>query len=338
MADLFKELVYDKVITVLNLNTESVVFKGGYLIGLYQNGQPYVVDSSAASKFAYEREEVIPVSEEISNETPSVNLADRSDYFFQYQIMFRATRGSEVKTALKEFRDYFFDNKQHTIDGYTVSFKTSRGDKQPTVPVQSGNFYSFYKITVYLTAIKDGYIKKDADAWYMRLKTVDATTIVIGKSYQIVVVGTTDFQAIGASADTIGVIFVATGVGTGTGTVIMTALAITAPASYQTMKLASDTAGMGSTPIYSNKDGSSKGTLSNTVLTSKLQAFYDSTDLDKVFYQINMNKVDKDALWDVRHIFDGVAYNYDGLISSVARTLLDNAIVILDINWIEADI
>jgi hypothetical protein len=252
--------------------------------------------------------------------------------------MFRTTRGSEVKTALKEFRDYFFDNKQHTIDGYTVSFKTSRGDKQPTVPVQSGNFYSFYKITVYLTAIKNGYIKKDTDLWKMRLKTVNATTIAIGKTYQIVAVGTTDFTAIGASANTVGIIFYSSDVGTGTGTVIMTVLSITTPASYQTMKLASDTAGMGSTPIYSNKDGKSKGTISNTVLTSKLQTFYDSTDLDKVFYHINMHKFDKDALWDIVHIFDGVTYNYDGLISSVVRTLLDNAIVILDINWIEADI
>ena len=46
-----------------------------------------------------------------------------------------------------------------------------------------------------------------------------ATAIVSGTTYQILTVGTTDFTAIGASANTVGTIFTATGVGTGTGTV-----------------------------------------------------------------------------------------------------------------------
>ena len=45
-----------------------------------------------------------------------------------------------------------------------------------------------------------------------------AGSFVVGKTYQIVSVGTTDFTLIGASANTVGVIFNATGVGTGTGT------------------------------------------------------------------------------------------------------------------------
>jgi hypothetical protein len=46
-----------------------------------------------------------------------------------------------------------------------------------------------------------------------------ATSIQSGLSYTIVSVGTTNFTAIGASSNTVGVTFVATGVGTGTGTV-----------------------------------------------------------------------------------------------------------------------
>ena len=46
----------------------------------------------------------------------------------------------------------------------------------------------------------------------------NAGSFVIGKTYVIVSVGTTDFTLIGASANTVGVVFVATGVGTGTGT------------------------------------------------------------------------------------------------------------------------
>ena len=45
-----------------------------------------------------------------------------------------------------------------------------------------------------------------------------AGSFTIGNTYQIVTVGTTDFTLIGASANTVGIIFNATGVGTGTGT------------------------------------------------------------------------------------------------------------------------
>ena len=49
--------------------------------------------------------------------------------------------------------------------------------------------------------------------------TVAATTIVATRAYQIVTVGTTNYTTIGADSNTVGLIFIATGVGTGTGTV-----------------------------------------------------------------------------------------------------------------------
>ena len=49
--------------------------------------------------------------------------------------------------------------------------------------------------------------------------STDATALVTGTTYQILTVGTTDFTLIGASSNTVGVIFTATGAGTGTGTV-----------------------------------------------------------------------------------------------------------------------
>jgi len=49
-------------------------------------------------------------------------------------------------------------------------------------------------------------------------KIVTAGSFIIGKEYKIVSVGTTDFTLIGASANTVGLWFVATGVGTGDGT------------------------------------------------------------------------------------------------------------------------
>ena len=47
---------------------------------------------------------------------------------------------------------------------------------------------------------------------------VVATALVAGTKYRIVTVGTTDFTLIGASANTVGVVFTATAVGLGTGT------------------------------------------------------------------------------------------------------------------------
>ena len=46
-----------------------------------------------------------------------------------------------------------------------------------------------------------------------------ATALVSGTVYQILTVGTTDFTAVGASSNTVGLIFTATGSTTGTGTV-----------------------------------------------------------------------------------------------------------------------
>jgi hypothetical protein len=48
--------------------------------------------------------------------------------------------------------------------------------------------------------------------------TVTAGSFVVGTQYTILTVGTTSFTSIGASANTVGVVFTATGVGSGTGT------------------------------------------------------------------------------------------------------------------------
>lgn len=277
---MFKRDLYELIIAKLNLNTQDVLFKGGYLISIY-DGIPYVVDQTTESKFDYAKKEVIPVSEEISQETASVNLADRSDYIFQYQIMFRTKREDKVLTALDEFRTYFFANKQHTIDGYTVAFKVNRGDKQGNIMIQGGWFYSFYKISVYLTAIKSGYIKKDADIWQLRLKDTG---------------------------------------------------------SYETLKLESDTFATTGTPAFSSKGEKVVGTINNTAVSSKIRFFYNEGAMETKVYQWIMNKLDRDTLFNFKHTFNSVAYEYVGLIVGGARTLLDNGTVILEFDWIEADV
>jgi len=54
--------------------------------------------------------------------------------------------------------------------------------------------------------------------------TITAGSFIINQTYKITSVGTTDFTAIGASANTVGIIFNATGIGTGTGTAKLVAV------------------------------------------------------------------------------------------------------------------
>lgn len=56
--------------------------------------------------------------------------------------------------------------------------------------------------------------------------TITAGAFVVGNAYEILTIGTTDYTLIGASANTIGVIFTATGVGAGTGTSYDNALGV----------------------------------------------------------------------------------------------------------------
>jgi hypothetical protein len=60
--------------------------------------------------------------------------------------------------------------------------------------------------------------------------TVSAGSFSTGQGYRIATVGTTNFTAIGADSNTIGVVFVATGAGSGTGTAV-TVTTVDAPAS-----------------------------------------------------------------------------------------------------------
>jgi hypothetical protein len=64
---------------------------------------------------------------------------------------------------------------------------------------------------------------------------ISAGSFVVGKSYTIRTVGTTDFTLIGAVANTVGVLFTATGVGSGTGVAIDMAASATALKTIDTL-------------------------------------------------------------------------------------------------------
>lgn len=79
----------------------------------------------------------------------------------------------------------------------------------------------FYGPVVTGVTVSEGFDSTNFDPDFVTTSvngTVPAGTFLIGDTYTILTVGTTDFVAIGAASNTIGVVFVATGVGAGTGT------------------------------------------------------------------------------------------------------------------------
>ena len=91
---------------------------------------------------------------------------------------------------------------------YTTSNGWGAGSWSPTIPVTLGiNPFSISggSNIVTVTQTAHGYL-------------TTAGAFVIGQQYKIVAIGSTDFTLIGASANTVGTVFTATGVGTGSGT------------------------------------------------------------------------------------------------------------------------
>ena len=108
-------------------------------------------------------------------------------------------------------------NNQNTSDGASVNLAKTRGTSLNSTTIVSSD--DVLGSLVFQGA--DGGALLAAAAIYSQVDgtaTINAGSFVASRRYKIATVGTTDFTAIGASANTVGVIFTATGVGAGTGT------------------------------------------------------------------------------------------------------------------------
>ena len=97
------------------------------------------------------------------------------------------------------------------------------GSGQPPVrtPIKLINYEQWASISV--VSVANGYpiyAYPDYGEFLSTPSTVNAGSFLPGYTYTIVSVGTTNFMAIGAASNTIGVVFIATGVGSGTGTAL----------------------------------------------------------------------------------------------------------------------
>ena len=97
-----------------------------------------------------------------------------------------------------------------------------------TLTVQTGSTLEFNGATVTQTALQTplfdvrnttGVTISGGNLVGATMTTATAGNFVVGRKYTILTVGTTNFTLIGASASTVGIAFIATGIGTGTGTV-----------------------------------------------------------------------------------------------------------------------
>jgi len=177
------------------------------------------------------------------------------DNFYYTSDQFVATASQTVFTPTARQAGYItgmdlvfkngvlLDTTEYTENNTTVTLGTACtvGDRITIVSmrsVASGNFYQDSGIdyssgtgTATLTYTNLPHFTIEAGDKLTFGNTLGTTTItagafVIGTTYQITAIGTTNFTLIGAASNTVGLVFKATGVGTGTGT------AVTAPAEF----------------------------------------------------------------------------------------------------------
>jgi len=111
------------------------------------------------------------------------------------------------------FRNNLFESVN--VDFTKVDFTNS--NTVSSINTIGGNVIESLQIFASRALAADSSTLKKGGAFINR-KTVNAGSFVVGREYQILTVGSTDFTSIGASANTVGVNFTATGVGSGTGT------------------------------------------------------------------------------------------------------------------------
>ena len=172
---MFKKSQYEYIASILNQNTQGLIFDTSYEAIYYSTDTPVAIVPSTSNAFDYQAKEVIPFTELYNQETPFVNASDRAEYNLAYGIFFDLEMADKVHQALDEFRDYMFNNKQVVIDGYNVAFKTVRGNKGATNELASGVFYGTYTLNVYAIATK-GYLFTDDDKW--TIKNITQDTVV----------------------------------------------------------------------------------------------------------------------------------------------------------------
>ena len=126
----------------------------------------------------------------------------------------------EYRSGVKLFNSGTLGTNPITVIDLTTTNALLTVNGQPNFTIDQFNLLE--GSTVIFAADEDPRVREKI--WQVSFVTPDSSPVetagnfVIGRTYTILTVGTTDFTAIGASSNTVGVEFTATGVGSGTGT------------------------------------------------------------------------------------------------------------------------
>lgn len=136
-------------------NTKGVVFKGNYV---FVRVGDTVSMAQATTYNAWDTKDTsfVPLAETVSNETPFAETVNRSGWVKRYVTMFSTKDKDNVIGAMEEIRDYFFNNKTHTIDGFTFDFKVGRPQFSGT-EVTGGAIYAIYYMDFFADMMENGY-------------------------------------------------------------------------------------------------------------------------------------------------------------------------------------
>jgi hypothetical protein len=131
--------------------------------------------------------------------------------------------------------DVLQNSATYVISGTTIQFNSNPANvsvapSNAQISVYSGvNLQTFSSngtvtqfalspsVSIPTTVVVNG-IVQSMSAYSLSTQTVTASGFVVGQTYTIATIGTTDFTQIGALSNTVGATFTATGAGTGTGT------------------------------------------------------------------------------------------------------------------------
>jgi len=138
---------------------------------------------------------------------------------------------SEILTIPQGQTPPLVSSTLNTDDTDLLTFQITMSQHSGTILVEGatdtdGNWYEISSTT----AVESDIIAITVSGYhpYIRFTFTDATdvtatTFTTGNEYEIATIGTTDFTLIGASANTVGIVFTATGPGIGDGTAVPTA-------------------------------------------------------------------------------------------------------------------
>lgn len=214
------------VLSDVDVNLKAFKLKGGSL-GLNDNCKIIMYGSNTTLRLvAFSLEATNGFTPVLSSD--STNIVGLADIMFKKENTSNATLDFVNSGSLRDFGvNEIFDSPNLWSVNFRHNFLLGGNIDNTKADLTQGNLKSSVNfignsvvenLVVYSSkslAISSGVATNSA---FIKRQTFTAGSFVVGVEYKIATIGTTDYTLIGASANTVGLYFIATGVGVGTGT------------------------------------------------------------------------------------------------------------------------